>query len=155
MMMPTRRPSSESSGFTPHRAGTDTGAIAFRLPWHLVPRPKPQAWAANCVDQVRSLAALSSNWDSYGARCVGLRAIGVAVELVDVLARFDGVAPPAVGATADGKVALSWELGEAAVDVEVDDTGGAKFSFVSDGDPTSDREGRLFDLAEIIPLLGR
>lgn len=117
-------------------------------------RSYPAPWFfSSAGPRLGKLQTLGQDWDSYGARSVDPAAIHQAQQLLMRLAQVHGVPPPRIGATPDGHVALTWDLGGASLDVEIEPDGRCAYAFVSDRDPSKDVEQRGQALFEQIASL--
>ena len=71
-------------------------------------RPQPAAWLPRAIQRVQELSYLGDNWDSYGAPSIDLRSIEFAERVLRVLAQFEDLAEPTIGASPDGFATLVW-----------------------------------------------
>ena len=100
--------------------------------------PAP-AWLYAVEARLNELLALGPDWDTYGAQPIEPSHVVGAVNLLTLLAPFDGPAPWIVP-TAGRGVQLEWQRDDIDVEARVDDTGAHIFVMDAagedEGDPT-------------------
>lgn len=123
----------------------------------LLAQRQPADWLAERLEAIESLLQLDDDWDSYGARRIDARSVRAAQDLVRWLAMTVGVERPAVAASPDGFVGVSWEWANHAknLDVEVLPQGGLAFCYLDDIDGTNSCEGTTGNWPLVAQLLTR
>jgi len=121
----------------------------------LLAHRQPADWLAERLEAIESLRDLDDDWDSYGARRIDERSIRAAQELVRRLATIVGVNRPAVAASPDGFVGLSWEWDDFSknLDLEVLPQGHLCFGYLDGNDSAKSFEQTTSDLMLIAQLL--
>lgn len=137
-------------------SSTGSGLAAFEILGPTVQlRPIPQPWFVTWVaPKIANLHSLVDNWDSYGASRIEPAAIQSASELAKILSFLPSLGPPTVGATPDGEVELSWNVGGRHLDVIVHPGGRATYVLIDSVNPDHDTSGRLMDAATVYSALG-
>lgn len=125
-----------------------TGAVSAVL----ASRTQP-AWLYERANQVRHLAQLEPNWDSYGANPVDQDSIRWALELLEGLAIIDTIEAPTVMASPDGHAALVWDNDDRSLEVEVMPDGSFRYVFLCPADASKDEEGTTRQPSRLAVLL--
>ena len=110
-------------------------------------------WVRRTITKLENLPALQENWDSYGARPIDMRSIQKAHELICELALYVGINEPAVSATPDGHVGLSWDEGSWSIDAEMLPDGRIRYVYLDERDSANDRERVTCGRYELLGLL--
>jgi hypothetical protein len=109
----------------------------------------PRDWLRNVILELRDLARLPGNWDSYGALPIAQESILAACHIVAHLALVPGIEAPAIVGTPDGDVGLCWDGGGWSLDASVDPTGLIRYVFIK-SQPPEEVEGRTRDVRELV-----
>ena len=115
--------------------------------------PRP-AWLPYAVAKLEELAALKSNWNSYGALPVRRSCLVATVELLaDVM--FDHSPNPAIVPTTMGSVQLEWH--RKGIDLEIEVLGPGRFHVVAvDSEKGTEWESEVgSDLTDIVSFVRR
>ena len=107
-------------------------------------------WFQPCVDRLRAVANLESNWDSYGAKPVDQVSVHYAHCFLSHFRHYVGIERPTITATPEGRVAFVWENRSRSMEVELDEKGMAVYSYESRG---VDEESETADYLGLIQKL--
>ena len=118
-------------------------------------RDRPEEWLARAVEELRALAQLDADWDSYGARAIDKAVIEHAVAYLSELAYWVGVPKPHIGASPAGHVGLSWDEGAWSLDAGIDGTGLIRYGYLDEQDAGRERESRTRDITQLVPYLAQ
>lgn len=134
-------------------ADTHSQTNVFSSPQVVVAPRQPAAWRSDTIKKLENLATLGDNWDSYGADQIDVRSISHAKELVSLLSTYVGVESPAVGATPDGEVGLSWDGGHWSLDAEINKDGRIDYVYIDDRNNINDVEKSTHNLYDLLMRL--
>jgi hypothetical protein len=115
-------------------------------------RNEPANWLFDGEERLKQMAQLEPNWDSYGAAPVDAVAIHYAQLFMRQAAMVQGIEPPSITATPNGRVGLSWDDEHRTMDVEIDSHGRFTY-FYQRGD--TELEAVTVDRNDIIERLSR
>ena len=110
-------------------------------------------WLSDVLSQIEGLRNLPPNWDSYGAVPVDPRSISAAREVIARLARYVNVGKPAVGATPDGDVGFSWDVGDWSIDADIAPSGRISYVYLDERDHVNDEDTWTNDPCDLLHLL--
>lgn len=115
----------------------------------------PCIWVSAALIKINRLGELESNWDSYGAVPVYQQSIKYASIITNQLGHLAGMEnrSPTIGASPAGMVAMSWDVGQWSLDIEIDVSGIIHFVYLDTRDESNDVEGLTRDISPIAAYL--
>lgn len=117
----------------------------------------PPEWVSQVMGQLRQLAGLAENWDSYGALPPNSQSLALAEDFITSLAPHAGVERPEVSLTANGNVAFLWESfdGVRNLDAEILPNGVIQYVYADEEDESRDEEGQTTNEMKLVELLAQ